>query len=121
MAVRRRRPAQPERAESCSPTASPSRTVRRFRLAGARFVPIVRTFAPFVAGIGQMRFARYVSFCIAGAIAWVGIFVTAGCIFGNIPTVKQNFHLVIVGIIVVSLIPAVVEFVKARREVKREP
>jgi membrane-associated protein len=87
----------------------------------ARFVPIVRTFAPFVAGIGQMRFARYFGFCIVGAIAWVGIFVTAGHLFGNLPTVKQNFHLVILGIIVVSVIPAVVEYLKARREAKIAP
>ncbi len=84
----------------------------------ARFIPIVRTFAPFVAGIGRMKFARYFAFCIGGAIAWVTLFVTVGHTFANAPVVKQNFHLVILGIIVVSFIPPLIEFLKARREAK---
>jgi membrane-associated protein len=80
----------------------------------ARFVPIVRTFAPFVAGIGQMAYRRFALFNISGGIAWVLLFVLGGYLFGNLPTVKQNFHIVIVAIIVISVIPAVVEFFRAR-------
>ncbi|MBI5434742.1 MAG: DedA family protein [Planctomycetes bacterium] len=80
----------------------------------ARFVPIVRTFAPFVAGIGKMEFRRYAMFCIVGALLWVGLIVTAGNLFGNLPVIKRNFHLVIVGIIVISVLPAAIEVLKAR-------
>ena len=86
----------------------------------ARFVPIIRTFAPFVAGIGNMSYRRFVVFNVTGAVAWVGIFLTAGYWFGNIPAVKRNFHIVIVGIIIISVIPMVVELIKARRERKNE-
>jgi len=81
-----------------------------------RFVPILRTFAPFVAGIGRMTYLRFMSFNVAGGVSWVFLFLLAGYYFGNIPMVKRNFHVVIVGIIVVSLIPAVVEYFKARRQ-----
>jgi membrane-associated protein len=87
----------------------------------ARFVPIIRTFAPFVAGIGQMRFARYFTFCVLGACLWVGLFVTAGHVFGTREVVKRNFHLVIVAIILVSVLPPAIEILKARREAKRRP
>ena len=79
-----------------------------------RFAPILRTFAPFVAGIGEMPYGRFLGFNIAGGAAWVGMFTAAGYWFGNIPAVKKQFHLVIIGIIVVSLIPAVVEALRAR-------
>ena len=82
----------------------------------ARFVPIVRTFAPFVAGIGQMQYRRFALFNVTGGIAWVVGFIGAGYLFGNLPIVKQNFHIVIVGIIVLSVLPAVIEWWRARRE-----
>ena len=85
----------------------------------ARFVPIVRTFAPFVAGVGRMNFFRFWVFNIVGAIAWVVICVGAGYVFGNIAFVKKNFELVIVAIVVISVLPMVIEFWKARREAKR--
>lgn len=81
----------------------------------ARFVPIVRTFAPFVAGIGRMQYRRFALFNVTGGIAWVVIFVVAGYAFGNIPAVKRNFQYVILGIIVVSVLPAVIEIWRARR------
>ena len=82
----------------------------------ARFVPIIRTFAPFVAGIGRMRYRHFASYNVTGAIAWVVTCLLAGRLFGQIPIVKQNFQLVILGIIVVSLIPVATEFMRARRE-----
>ncbi|MEQ1893976.1 MAG: DedA family protein [Planctomycetota bacterium] len=82
----------------------------------ARFVPIVRTFAPFVAGIGQMQYRRFALFNVTGGIAWVVGFIGAGHLFGNLPVVKQNFHYVILGIIVLSVLPAVFEWWRARRE-----
>ena len=80
----------------------------------ARFVPIVRTFAPFVAGIGQMRYARFAAYNVAGAVAWVTLFVTGGYFLGSHPWVKDRFHVVILAIIVISVLPAVVGFLKAR-------
>ncbi len=84
----------------------------------ARFVPIIRTFAPFVAGIGQMTYSRFASFNVVGAILWVTICLGAGKLFGNIPVVKQNFELVILGIIGVSVLPLAVEFIRAKRAPK---
>jgi membrane-associated protein len=84
----------------------------------ARFVPIVRTFAPFVAGVGSMTYARFAVYNVTGAVVWVVSFLLAGYFFGQLPIVKQYFHLVIVGIIVVSVIPVVVEFIRARREAR---
>jgi membrane-associated protein len=78
----------------------------------ARFMPIVRTFAPFVAGVGTMKYQRFLMFCIAGNILWVNIFSFAGYFFGNIPTVKRNFSLVVFAIIFVSFIPPAYTFVK---------
>jgi membrane-associated protein len=80
----------------------------------ARFVPIVRTFAPFVAGIGKMRYGHFLSFNVIGGAAWVLGFVMAGFWFGNIPVVKRNFTFVIFAIIVVSVLPAVIEFFRQR-------
>ena len=85
----------------------------------ARFVPIVRTFAPFVAGIGRMQYRRFALFNVTGGVAWVVLFVGAGHLFGNLPAVKRNFHYVILGIIVVSVLPAVFEWWRARAEAKR--
>jgi len=81
----------------------------------ARFIPIIRTFAPFVAGVGEMTYARFALYNVTGGIAWVLAFLMAGYWFGQLPVVKQYFHLVIVAIIVISVIPVIVELVKARR------
>lgn len=78
----------------------------------ARFVPIVRTFAPFVAGVGSMTYRKYITYCIAGAVVWVTMLTLAGYIFGNIEWVKKNFELVVFAIIGISLIPILVEFIK---------
>lgn len=80
----------------------------------ARFVPIVRTFAPFVAGIGRMTYFRFIRYDIVGAITWVGVCVFAGYFFGNIPIVKQNFSLAILTIILISITPGIVEFLRHR-------
>src|SRR5437763_8047961 len=81
----------------------------------ARFVPIVRTFAPFVAGIGMMNYPRFALYNVTGGVAWVLSFVLAGWWFGGLPVVQKYFHLVIVGIIVISVIPGVVEYIQVRR------
>ena len=81
----------------------------------ARFVPIIRTFAPFVAGIGTMSYARFAAYNVVGAIVWVGLCLGAGYAFGNIPVVKNNFTLVILGIVAVSLVPLVVEWLRHRK------
>jgi membrane-associated protein len=85
----------------------------------ARFVPIVRTFAPFVAGISQMHYGFFLRWNIIGGIVWVGIFTALGYFFGNIPFVQKNFELVIVAIVLISVIPAVVEAMKAHRESRK--
>ena len=85
----------------------------------ARFVPIVRTFAPFVAGIGKMQVPRFVGFAIAGALLWIGSLVYAGYFFGNIPWVKQNLSLVIIGIVILSILPGIIEF--TRRKLAARP
>jgi membrane-associated protein len=80
----------------------------------ARFAPIVRTFAPFVAGIGTMNYTRFLIFNVVGGIAWVVSFVLLGYFFGNLPIVKRNFTYVIVGIVILSVLPGVLEFVRSR-------
>jgi membrane-associated protein len=85
----------------------------------ARFVPIVRTFAPFVAGVGTMNYAKFIVYNVSGAILWVGIFVGAGYFFGNLPFVRQNIKIVILGIIIVSVLPIVWEFFKGWLERRR--
>ncbi len=81
----------------------------------ARFVPIVRTFAPFIAGLGAMTYRRFAIFNVSGAVVWVLSFSVLGYFFGNVPAVKENFSLVIVGIIAISILPAVVEYIRQRR------
>jgi membrane-associated protein len=78
----------------------------------ARFLPIVRTFAPFVAGMGHMDAKKFMSFNVTGAVLWVGLLIPAGYFFGSIPVVKENFELVVFGIIGFSLLPMVIEFLK---------
>jgi membrane-associated protein len=78
----------------------------------ARFIPIIRTFAPFVAGVGAMNYTRFIIYNVTGAIVWVAGFIYVGYFFGNLPWVKDNFSLVIMGIIIVSVIPIVVEYVR---------
>jgi membrane-associated protein len=85
----------------------------------ARFVPIVRTFAPFVAGIGAMSYGRFLAYNVIGGILWVAVCLFAGYFFGNLPFVKKNFSLVIVAIVVLSILPAVVEYLRHRREARR--
>lgn len=85
----------------------------------ARFVPIVRTFAPFVAGVGRMSYGYFISYNIFGGIVWVALFTFAGYFFGNIPFIKHNFSLVILAIIFISVLPMVVEFWRSRQEKKR--
>ena len=80
-----------------------------------RFVPIVRTFVPFVAGAAEMRSPSFAFFNLIGAVAWVGLCLGAGLLFGNVPIVKENFSLVTIGIVGVSLLPMVVEFLRHRR------
>ncbi len=85
----------------------------------ARFVPIVRTYAPFVAGASSMHYPKFISYNIIGGAVWVILFLGAGYLFGNIPVVKENFGLTVIVIIIASLIPMVVEFIKAKRKRKR--
>lgn len=82
----------------------------------ARFLPIIRTFAPFVAGIGTMNYRSFVMFSAIGSVAWIGSLTIAGYFFGNIPIIKNNLTLMILVIIVVSFIPAILEFIKHRRQ-----
>jgi membrane-associated protein len=86
----------------------------------ARFVPIVRTFAPFVAGIGAMSYGRFIVYNVVGGIAWVTLFVCGGYFFGSMPLVKKNFSLVVLAIIVISVMPMVVEYLRARAKSRRE-
>lgn len=81
----------------------------------ARFLPIIRTFAPFVAGIGRMAYQRFLAFSIVGSISWISFFVLGGYFFGNIPAVKQNLTLVMLGIIFISILPGIIKFWQHRR------
>ena len=84
----------------------------------ARFVPIIRTFAPFVAGIGKMTYMRFISYNIFGGVLWIGAFIFGGQFFGNIPIVKKNFTFVIFAIIIISIIPGVIEYFRQRQKVR---
>ncbi|PKN91789.1 MAG: hypothetical protein CVU44_17930 [Chloroflexi bacterium HGW-Chloroflexi-6] len=84
----------------------------------ARFVPIVRTFAPFVAGVGKMTYLHFATYNVIGGVVWVALFIAAGYFFGEIPFVKENFEFVVIGIILVSVLPGVFEWWKARQEAK---
>ena len=82
----------------------------------ARFVPIIRTFAPFVAGIGKMTYWKFISYNVIGGVGWVAVFVFAGYFFGSIPLVKRHFTIIIFAIILISMIPGIVEFIRHRRK-----
>ena len=86
----------------------------------ARFVPIVRTFAPFLAGVGTMSYPKFAFYNVSGAIAWVGLFTYGGYIFGGMETVQKNFKLVILAIIIISILPGVFEILRARKEARKE-
>lgn len=86
----------------------------------ARFMPIVRTFAPFVAGIGKMQYRKFALYNILGAILWVLIFILAGYFFGNLPVVKRNFHIVIFAVIILSVLPVVYGWVQMRIENRKQ-
>ena len=83
-----------------------------FAIIVARFVPIVRTFAPFVAGVGSMKYSRYITFCIIGAILWVTVITLAGYFLGNIPWVQHNFEKIVLGIVLVSVLPVLFGVIK---------
>ena len=85
----------------------------------ARFIPIIRTFAPFVAGIGRMTYAQFISRDLIGGISWIGSFTFAGYFFGNIPAVRNNFTMVIFAIIIISILPGVIEFIRQHRMNKK--
>jgi membrane-associated protein len=82
----------------------------------ARFIPIVRTYAPFVAGASRMDYPRFLSFNIIGGVIWITLFLFAGYFFGNIPVIQKNFEYVVIGIILVSVLPVLLEWMKGRRE-----
>ena len=82
----------------------------------ARFMPFIRTFAPFVAGIGKMGYARFALYNVIGGLAWVVLFTVAGYFFGNVPVVKRNFHLVIIAIVVISVMPPFIEYLRQRKK-----
>lgn len=84
----------------------------------ARFVPIIRTFAPFVAGIGKMNYSQFIFYNLIGGIFWVVICIFAGYFFGNIPIVKDNFSVVVLTIIIISILPVIIEFIKHKRKNK---
>ncbi|ADG81357.1 DedA family protein [Thermincola potens] len=80
----------------------------------ARFIPVIRTYAPFVAGIGSMNYGRFLSYNIIGAVAWVSVLLFGGYLFGNIPAVRNNFTIVIMAIIFVSILPVIINFIKTK-------
>ena len=82
----------------------------------ARFLPIVRTFAPFVAGIGRMSYSRFIVYNVVGGISWIALFIFGGYYFGNLPMIRNNFTLVIIAIVIISVLPGVIEYIRQRRE-----
>ena len=86
-----------------------------------RFIPIIRTFAPFVAGVGRMEYRTFAIYNVFGGVAWVLSFLLAGYFLNSVPGVKENFHIIIAAILVISVLPIAIEFLKARRGPKAEP
>ena len=82
----------------------------------ARFMPIIRTFAPFVAGIGAMTYPRFIAYNVIGGISWIGLFIFGGYFFGNLPLIKNNFTLVLIAIVILSVMPGVIEYFRQRGE-----
>jgi membrane-associated protein len=87
----------------------------------ARFIPIIRTFAPFVAGVGKMTYLHFITYNIVGGIVWTALFIYGGYFFGNLPFVQNHFSLIVIAIIFISILPAVYEVIKARMEKKTSP
>ncbi len=85
----------------------------------ARFVPIIRTFAPFVAGVGSMTYSKFILYNISGGVLWVALFAYAGYFFGNIPIIKNNFSFVIIVIIIISILPGVIEYFRHRKKMAK--
>jgi membrane-associated protein len=85
----------------------------------AKFVPIVRTFAPFMAGVGRMRYSRFLSFNVFGGIGWVLSMTLAGYVLGNVPLIRKNFEKVVIGIVLVSVLPMVIHYFSSRRETRQ--
>jgi len=83
----------------------------------ARFIPIVRTFAPFVAGIGEMTYKKFMTYNVVGAVSWIFIFIPLGYFFGNLPFIQQNFKLVMIAIIVISILPPIIEYIREHRKI----
>jgi membrane-associated protein len=86
----------------------------------ARFIPIIRTFAPFVAGVGAMTYRKFIAYNVIGGLAWVALFSFGGYFFGNLPIVQQNFTFVIMAIIFISVLPAIIEFIRGRMQPHQE-
>jgi membrane-associated protein len=87
----------------------------------ARFIPIIRTFAPFIAGVGEMTYGKFISYNVIGGLAWVALFTLGGYFFGNLPFVQDNFSFVIIAIIFISVLPAIIEFIRGRMTPNQEP
>ena len=87
----------------------------------ARFIPIIRTFAPFVAGVGEMTYGKFISYNVIGGVAWVALFTFGGYFFGNLTFVKENFSFVILAIIFISVLPGIIEFIRGRMKPNQEP
>lgn len=87
----------------------------------ARFIPIIRTFAPFVAGVGEMTYGKFISYNVIGGVAWVALFTFGGYFFGNLPIVQENFSFVILAIIFISVLPGIIEFIRGRMKPNQEP